>query len=59
MEPIPDGKAGVRRIGGRIQPTKKGSGVNFYWFTIGTPSLVAKLLSFETREMVPRGKAAR
>ena len=57
MEPIPDGKAGVRRIGGRIQPTKKGSGVNFYWFTIGTPSLVAKLLSFETREMVPRGKA--
>lgn len=57
LECVPDGKAGLRRVHGRVQPTRKGSGVNYYRFPFGTPSLVAKILSFELREAVPRGRA--
>ena len=56
---VPDGKAGLRRSGGRVQPTGKGSGVNFYQFTFGSPSLVTEMISFQTREIAPRGKAGR
>ena len=56
MEPCPDGKCKVQRVNGRIQPTKKGSSVNFYNFVIGTPSLVAKMLHLESADLSPSGK---
>ena len=59
MEPVNHGVCKVTTVNGRVQPTTRNAAANIYDFTIGIPSLVAKMLSLSQTDLRGRAKAPR